>query len=237
MKYNSIGEQLIAKAKELDSNYKPDKFNDMSEALDIILNNSGESITIDIQPYLNEDFTKITQEGFDLIKNNFINGKHIVITFSMEGINAYLDLISVFIIENESLSFYFSFDNTSVSIDNGLNITFKYTGKLSPANSFTNINGESYLCSVYDEETDKHYTILPDIPIDDPHKAYALNLVNNTLTWNTIGDGITIENGTLKTTTPPLPSDASTKTYILKAVNGTLIWQTPDTGGIDYEEV
>ncbi len=41
MKYNSIGEQLIAKAKELDPSYKPDKFNDMSEALDIILNNSG----------------------------------------------------------------------------------------------------------------------------------------------------------------------------------------------------
>lgn len=40
MKYNSIGEQLIAKAKELDSSYKPDKFNDMSEALNIILNNS-----------------------------------------------------------------------------------------------------------------------------------------------------------------------------------------------------
>lgn len=43
MKYNSIGEQLIAKAKELDPNYKPDKFNDMSEALDILLNNSGGS--------------------------------------------------------------------------------------------------------------------------------------------------------------------------------------------------
>ena len=39
MKYNSIGQQLIAKAKELDPSYKPDKFNDMSEALNIILNN------------------------------------------------------------------------------------------------------------------------------------------------------------------------------------------------------
>lgn len=43
MKYNSIGEQLIAKAKELDPSYKPDKFNDMSEAINIILNNSGSS--------------------------------------------------------------------------------------------------------------------------------------------------------------------------------------------------
>ena len=41
MKYNSIGEQLIATAHELDPNYKPDKFNDMSEAIDVILNNSG----------------------------------------------------------------------------------------------------------------------------------------------------------------------------------------------------
>ena len=41
MKYNSIGEQLIAKAQELDPSYKPDKFNDMSEAINIILNNSG----------------------------------------------------------------------------------------------------------------------------------------------------------------------------------------------------
>ena len=39
MKYNSIGEQLIAKAKEIDHGYKPDKFNDMSEALNIILTN------------------------------------------------------------------------------------------------------------------------------------------------------------------------------------------------------
>ena len=38
MKYNSIGEQLIAKAQELDPSYKPDKFNDMSDAINIILN-------------------------------------------------------------------------------------------------------------------------------------------------------------------------------------------------------
>ena len=39
MKYNSIGQQLIAKAKKIDPSYKDDKFNDMSEALDIILTN------------------------------------------------------------------------------------------------------------------------------------------------------------------------------------------------------
>ena len=46
MKYNSIGEQLIAKAQELDPSYKPDKFNDMSEAIDVILNNSGRGYKI-----------------------------------------------------------------------------------------------------------------------------------------------------------------------------------------------
>ena len=46
MKYNSIGEQLIAKAKEIDPSYKSDKFNDMSEALDIILNNIVTTDTI-----------------------------------------------------------------------------------------------------------------------------------------------------------------------------------------------
>lgn len=46
MKYNSIGEQLIAKAKEIDPSYKSDKFNDMSEALDIILTNMVTTETI-----------------------------------------------------------------------------------------------------------------------------------------------------------------------------------------------
>lgn len=41
----------------------------------------------------------------------------------------------------------------------------------------------------------------------------------------TIGDGLVIENGALKTNNiPVLPSDASTKTYTLQAVNGTLAW-------------
>lgn len=62
MKYNSIGEQLIAKAKELDPNYKPDKFNDMSEALNIILNNIvnetkvNELINTSINDVINSDY-------------------------------------------------------------------------------------------------------------------------------------------------------------------------------------
>lgn len=74
MKYNSIGEQLIAKAQELDPNYKPDKFNDMSEALDVILNKTGSEggdIWLDITPYLHEDTMSISQEGYDLVYNSF----------------------------------------------------------------------------------------------------------------------------------------------------------------------
>ena len=74
MKYNSIGEQLIAKAKKLDPNYKPDKFNDMSEAIDILLNNSGGDIWLDITPYLQdggEGTMSISQEGYDLVSNAF----------------------------------------------------------------------------------------------------------------------------------------------------------------------
>lgn len=74
MKYNSIGEQLIAKAQELDPSYKPDKFNDMSEAIDVILNNSGGDIWLDITPYLQdggEDTMSISQEGYDLVSNAF----------------------------------------------------------------------------------------------------------------------------------------------------------------------
>ena len=62
MKYNSIGEQLITKAKELDPNYKPDKFNDMSEALNIILNNIvnetkvNELINTSINDVINADY-------------------------------------------------------------------------------------------------------------------------------------------------------------------------------------
>ena len=58
MKYNSIGEQLIAKAQELDPSYKPDKFNDMSEAINIILNNTGggsAQLYLDILPYITFD--------------------------------------------------------------------------------------------------------------------------------------------------------------------------------------
>ena len=78
MKYNSIGEQLIAKAKEIDPSYKPDKFNDMSEALDVILNNTGggKSVppTLDLIDHeTTEVRTTITEEEYNNLKNGLYN--------------------------------------------------------------------------------------------------------------------------------------------------------------------
>lgn len=89
MKYNSIGEQLITKAKEIDPNYKPDKFNDMSEAIDVILNNTGSGsaqLYLDITPYITQTTElngTITQEGFNLIQTKLDNGE--IIGISMDG--------------------------------------------------------------------------------------------------------------------------------------------------------
>lgn len=102
MKYNSIGEQLIAKAQELDPNYKPDKFNDMSEALDVILNNtSGGSaqLYLDIMPYIAQTTElngTITQEGFNLIQTKLDNGEIIGINMGGTLFNyAYFNTYSV----------------------------------------------------------------------------------------------------------------------------------------------
>ena len=79
MKYNSIGEQLIAKAQELDPNYKPDKFNDMSEAINIILKNSGDGGGKSVSPTLNlvdlsgEVRTTITEEEKTNLENGLYN--------------------------------------------------------------------------------------------------------------------------------------------------------------------
>ena len=102
MKYNSLGQQLVAKAKELDPNYKPDKFNDMSEAIDVILNNSGSGsakLYLDIMPYITQTTElngTITQEGFNLIQTKLDNGE--IIGINMDGVlfnYAYFNTYSV----------------------------------------------------------------------------------------------------------------------------------------------
>lgn len=90
MKYNSIGEQLIAKAQELDPNYKPDKFNDMSEAIDVILNNSGgggQSIEDLPVVELTSETTTITDETVKAkILENVNNDNYLICKLKMGSI-------------------------------------------------------------------------------------------------------------------------------------------------------
>ena len=115
MKYNSIGEQLIAKAQELDPNYKPDKFNDMSEAIDVILNNSSrgykiKKLTITKNGLYDSEFEaykpvvvdvpQISEDG-TLLKNLLDATKSTYYLFnnytgtSIDGLISYLDTTNV----------------------------------------------------------------------------------------------------------------------------------------------
>ena len=88
MKYNSIGQQLIAKAKEIDPSYKPDKFNDMSEALNIILNNLDTYATFnDLHTLDIGDITSSSNIYQTLYQNVYENDttKKNVVIFSTDG--------------------------------------------------------------------------------------------------------------------------------------------------------
>ena len=60
----NIGQILVDKAKELDPTYKPDKFNDMGEAAQIILDNMGRGETDAIELNLNDESWEM-QENSD----------------------------------------------------------------------------------------------------------------------------------------------------------------------------
>lgn len=285
MKYNSIGEQLITKAKELDPSYKPDKFNDMSEAIDILLNNSGGDIWLDIAPYLNEDMTSISQEGYDLVYNAFSletgtpDNKYAGILFmntklnyqGFENINDIVKLrfdiplrdggikgrFGIYISPNKTVETIEESEDSKVwykisSISNSTITQDEYNELTNLINNdklagirvnngyytlFTTIDGNymfigyntsigfnwAYILS--DLSTKESYTRLvmfdenptsQVIPSFSPIHSGQQNL--------TIGDGLEVKDGALKTTIPPLPSDANTKTYTLKSVNGVLTW-------------
>ena len=89
MKYNSIGEQLVAKAKEIDPSYKSDKFNDMSEALDIILKSVGSATSVfDATPYLIDE-SSVSVEGFNALKEFISNNYGSVVKINMGEYYAY----------------------------------------------------------------------------------------------------------------------------------------------------
>lgn len=173
MKYNSIGEQLIAKAQELDPSYKPDKFNDMSEAIDVILNKTGSSsnakLYLDILPYITfDDETKengsITQEGFDLIQTKLNHGE--IIGVSMGG---------------ESVA------NFLYSDDNPVEGTSEVQTILTFGMNYGNI-------AMLKLNMSSHYLRwnmviepilnIPALPSDADTKTYVLKSVNGVLTWS-----------------------------------------------------
>ena len=117
MKYNSIGEQLIAKAKEIDPSYKSDKFNDMSEALDIILNNSNATSIFDITPYYTVGETNIGVEGYKALKEFVSKNQGGIIKVPMfDGVYCYFSCAGE-VNETDDLPELMIF--TSCSIDDG----------------------------------------------------------------------------------------------------------------------
>lgn len=165
MKYNSIGEQLIAKAKEIDPSYKSDKFNDMSEALDIILKNSGgDKVFFNLFVYYDQVNNKITQEGWDKLSNGLINGTYCGILY---------DEIPLVVIGFNGARTLYAFETTE-EIDNA---SIKITVKSDLTFTIENIPVLN----------------IPALPSDASTKTYTLQTVNGVLTWtDAIGDINTI---------------------------------------------
>ena len=92
----NIGQILVDKAKELDPTYKPDKFNDMGEAAQIILDNMGRGETDVIELNLNDGswetqeksdgiiFTKTCSE--EEIASLSVNNVRLTGTFRLPGV-------------------------------------------------------------------------------------------------------------------------------------------------------
>ena len=205
MKYNSIGEQLIAKAKELDPSYTPDKFNDMSEALDVILNKTGGSSAINLDDYIDSE------------------------TLTLKSEELHNELVTRVIINKETFG-YLTFGEQTIFVT-----LYAFNGVLM-LQGMINLGFEQLVllkCPALGEglqiEVSPYGIPLIDLanPISTPRIVSYDNNVQNDLA---IGDGLTVENGVLKTNNiPALPSDASTKAYTLQTVNGVLTWTSEES--------
>ena len=195
MKYNSIGEQLIAKAKELDPSYKPDKFNDMSEAIDVILNNSGSGGI----PTAN-----VNLETYQLDTSSLTDKDQYVIA-SMddgEGNIMYAPLQTYFFndgyFNKEVNGGFLDYDNNYTLRDEVTNIDF--TNTLDSTNTWTKLGDIKYIAieeqSILTGESSHKYleiNSIPTLPSDASTKTYTLQTVNGVLTWtDAIGDINTI---------------------------------------------
>lgn len=102
----NIGQILVDKAKELDPTYKPDKFNDMGEAAQIILDNMGSGEADAIELNLNDGswemqkgsdgitFTKTCSE--EEIASLSVNNVRLTGTLQLEDINIDTSTFGVF---------------------------------------------------------------------------------------------------------------------------------------------
>lgn len=150
----NIGQILIDKAKELDPTYKPDKFNDMGEAAQIILDNMGSGETDAIELNLNDGswemqtnsdgivFTKTCSD--EEIASLSVNSVRLTGIVSFEDLNINVSTFGVFnlmhISEQVNIwsqkNFPFILGNITVAIvmyDNELSVSVlnknEYTGE------------------------------------------------------------------------------------------------------------
>lgn len=194
MKYNSIGEQLIAKAKELDPNYKPDKFNDMSEAIDILLNNSGGGSSsgdiLDIGPYLifndgSDDEGIISQEGYE--KLNSSNGKIIIAHFT----NEMFDIDYPFVFEK-----WQEIDGTVYFVFYGIEIDSKSFKQYKKGILTINMNTKTFVADY--ENISENISDNLIFPTTSPSSQVIPSITTSNEQQNlTIGDGLEIKGGAL----------------------------------------
>ena len=165
-----------------------------------VLIGGGGAYWLEIAPYINQETMTISQEGYDKIMQLIENGSIIGITlsgtlpFTYDGL--FLDNTMVFIMQNfNGAGTPVSFTQTILRIYSNLQVELT--------------------------ENMKYLVVAPEDASSQIIPSIQANATQENLT---IGNGLVIENGALKTTIPPLPADASTKTYTLKAVNGVLTW-------------
>ena len=254
MKYNSIGEQLIAKAKELDPNYKPDKFNDMSEALDVILKTTGSGgQSIEDLPVieLTSETTTITDETVKAkILENVNNDNYLICKLKMP----HLSTIEILITRDAKLLPNDVIENTVFTQTAFINLglvasTFAFTLSINSKDGTITIVYEmlgyieDYQVSLI-QKTNESFSVTADY--GDTNVVKGLTLYFDTINGkpiihsdNTVNSytftedktislfgkySILVPNDSADINILPLPSDASSKTYTLKAVNGVLTW-------------
>lgn len=251
MKYNSIGEQLIAKAKELDPNYKPDKFNDMSEALDVILKTTGSAEqSIEDLPVieLTSETTTITDETVkakileNVNKDNYLICKlkmtsfEILITrdFKLAADDTFDDTVftqTVFInlgIVAGSLVFTLSINSKDGTIAVSYEMLDYIKGRqialIQPTNESFGVTAD-YGDTNLINGLELYFDTINEKPIIHSDNTVNSYTFTEDKTISLFGKySILVPKDSADINILPLPSDASTKTYTLKAVNGVLTW-------------